>query len=81
MNIYTVVWEDNHADTSVYPFTDEHQAIAEARAIVQKYAVYIDYCKEYDCQHIDNRVYHVKYAYGCSVTVTVKKLDEHIKGL
>lgn len=70
MEVYIVIWEDRHSDTTAYPFTDKEKAISEAKRIAKEYAgdkrdyKEHDYCKDsgwlfyadYSCEGDHTRV-------------------------
>ena len=47
MKIYTVVVNDRHTDTQVYPFSDKEKAISEARKIAKEYCRHEEHYKEH----------------------------------
>jgi hypothetical protein len=48
MKIYTVVVNDRHLDTQVYPFSDKEKAISEARKIAKEYCRHERYYEEFE---------------------------------
>jgi hypothetical protein len=83
MKIYTVVVNDRHIDTQIYPFSDRNNAISEARKIAKEYCRYERYYKEFvKCGWMskDGWIFFISYSSeDDNVFVVESILDEEIE--
>lgn len=48
MEIYIVIIEDRHAESTVHPFADKDKAVSEARRVAKKYCRHPEDYEEHD---------------------------------
>lgn len=73
MNIYIVVCDDRHDDLEFHAFTDEREAITEARKIAKDYSDGRDYRESHDTGFLFYATYTGE---GDSVIVVKTELNE-----
>ena len=79
MNLYIVICEDRHFDTTAHPFSDPDKAIAEARRIAKESARDPSAYEEHNYGEADGWIFYAEYTIaGDSVRVVTAELDKEI---
>lgn len=79
MELYIVIIEDRHADTTAHPFTDKEKAIAEAKRVAKEYCRHPEDYQEHDYGRDDGWLFYADYSCESdSVRVITTELDKEI---
>lgn len=77
MDIYLVIVEDRHCDTTVYPFSDKEKAIAYAKKLAKAYCRVPAYYEEHDYGKDEGWLFYADYSCeGDNVHVVTAILDK-----
>jgi len=79
-DLYIVIIEDRHCDTTAHPFTDPEKAISEARRIAKKYCRFPEDYREHDYGKDDGWLFYASYSCESDhVRVVKTALDKQLE--
>ena len=77
--LYVVIIEDRHSETTAHPFTDKEKAIREAKRIAKKYCRRSEDYKEHDYGKNEGWLFFANYSCESdNVRVVTTELDKEI---
>jgi hypothetical protein len=80
MELYIVIIEDRHLDTTAHPFTDKDKAISEAKRIAKENCGSPEEYEEHDFGKDAGWIFYAQYSYESDCVRVVKtELDKEIQ--